>query len=272
MAILLKNGKKLPLLGIGTFQATEDSIVHALHKGVRHIDSATRYGNQEMVCRAVKRSGISPDKIYLTLKHNRTDFTRGVRGAVEESLKSLEMKIDVLLVHTPDEDLPMGKILEELVILQHEGKIGGVGVSNFTPSQMQWCMERHFPILINQVEFHPFFQQWEVKRYCDEKGVVLCGYRPLAGGRLVDDVRLKALAEKYHKSPAQIAWRWALQLGIPVVSKVSAEKHLNEYVDVFDFQLTEKEMEKIQLLHQVAYRKRGNSLDPASAKPGSSWG
>lgn len=271
MAIVLKNGKQLPLLGVGTSKVTEETVVHALEKGVRHIDAATGYANEEMVCRAIKKAGIGNHPLFLTVKHNRNDFEKGVRYSVEKSLRDLDRKIDLLLVHSPDEDLPMGKILDELVLLQGEGKIGGVGVSNFTQPQIKWCVERHFPILVNQVEFHPLFQQWELKRYCDEKGVALCAYRPLAKGKVCQDDRLKAIGEKYHKSAAQVAWRWALQLGMPVVSKVSGQ-HVDEYMSLFDFQLTEKEMEQIQLINQKEQGQTCTGPWSNSVKPGANWG
>lgn len=272
MAISLKNGKNLPLLGIGTSKILEDSLLRALEKGVRHIDTATGYGNEAIIYRAIKHAKMSHDQLFLTVKHNREDFEKGVRHSVERSLRALEAKIDMLLVHTPDEDLPMGKILEELVQLQAEGKIGGIGVSNFTLAQLQWCVDRHFPVLVNQVEFHPFFQQWELKRYCDEKGIALCAYRPLAKGRAADDPRLKAIGDKVHKSASQVAWRWLLQLGHPLVSKVSSESHLNEYLNLLDFQLSEKDMEEILQLNQNEQGQTCIGPWSSSIKPSSGWG
>lgn len=270
MAIVLKNGKQLPLLGVGTSKVTEETIVHALEKGVRHIDAATGYANEEMICRAIKKAKIGSHPLFLTLKHNRNDFAKGVRYSVEKSLRELDQKIDLLLVHSPDDDLPMAKILDELVQLQAEGKIGGVGVSNFSQQQIKWCMERHFPILVNQVEFHPLFQQWELKRCCDEKGVVLCAYRPLAKGTVCHEQRLKLIGERYHKSAAQVAWRWALQLGIPVVSKVSGQ-HVDEFMNLFDFQLNEKEMEEILLINQKEQGQTCTGPWSSSIKPGAKW-
>ncbi len=272
MAVLLKNGKKLPLLGIGTSKILEDSLVRALEKGVRHIDSATGYGNEAIVYRAIKHSKIPQDQVFLTVKQNREDFEKGVRHSVERSLRALETHIDLLLVHTPDEDLPMGKILEELVQLQGEGKIGGIGVSNFTLAQLRWCVERHFPVLVNQVEFHPFFQQWELKRYCDEKGIALCAYRPLAKGRAAREPCLKGIGDKYHKSASQVAWRWMMQLGHPLVSKVSSDLHLNEYMNLLDFQLSEKEMEEILLLNQNEQGQTCVGPWSSSVKPSPHWG
>lgn len=269
MAVVLKNGKKLPSLGIGTHKIQEDHVMHALKKGVQHIDAATGYDNLPMIKDAIHDSGVSVDQLFLTLKLNRVDFENGVRDSVEKCLRTLGVKIDLLLIHTPDDDLPMGRILEELSRLQTEKKIGGIGVSNFTLPQLKWCVERNFPVLVNQVEFHPYFQQWELKRYCDNKGIVLCAYRPLGKGKVCSDEKLKAIGSKYRKSPAQVAWRWALQLGMPIISKVSAEQHLDEYVNLFDFQLTEKELEEIQKL---------NTSEPTcigywseSIKPGHQW-
>jgi len=253
--ITLNNGQKMPQLGLGVYKmppgkATEQAVRWALEAGYRHIDTAKFYSNEASVGQAVRDSGIARDKVWITTKLWPTDFLHP-RKAFEASLKRLGMDyVDLYLLHFPAPvmalNLKLWAVLESLV---GAGLCKSIGVSNYSAGQLQKVLSQaRIKPVVNQVRCSPFNYPKELHEFCQQQGVAFEAYSPLTQGSQLDNQALRAIADKYHKSSAQVLLRWALQQGMIVIPKSQHQERIKENADIYDFELSANDMTKLSLL------------------------
>lgn len=247
--------QQVPVPGLGTYQLTgkegEQTIAHAIALGYRHIDSAHYYRNEEAVGNATKKSGVERTQFFITTKVWPTDFTaKKFIPSVEESLRKLKSDyIDLLLLHWPGEDDANERGVDCLLDCLHKKYTRLIGVSNFNITQLEKA-RRHAPIFCNQVEYHPYINQREMLNYVQKHDLLMTAYTPLARGKVSKDKTLISLAEKYGKTSTQIALRWLVQQkNVCPIPKGGSEKHLLENLQLFDFQLSDDDMQTIYALN-----------------------
>lgn len=253
MEYVTKNETEVPALGLGTWQLKGEECVKAvktaLAAGYRHVDTAQAYGNEEKVGKGIEESDVAREDVFLTTKVWRDNLNREkLRDSVEESLEKLGTDyVDLLLIHWPFEEMALEAVLEEMEQLVEEDKVRNIGVSNFTAEQIDEAQDlSDESLMTDQVEYHPFLDQSEVLEKCREHDMMLTAYSPLARGDVVGNRTLKEIGESYGKSEAQVALRWLLQQeDVVAIPKASSEKHIRQNLDIFDFRLSEEEMEKI---------------------------
>lgn len=252
---ILSNGVQMPILGYGVFQVTKEEcercVLDALKAGYRSIDTAQSYFNEEEVGNAIAKSGIPREQIFLTTKVWVEHYGyEEAKTSVLESLRMLKTNyIDLMLLHQPFSDYyGAWRALEELY---EEGKIRAIGVSNFYPDRMvDIASFAKIRPMVNQVETHPYNQQIMAKQYMDKYGVQMEAWAPFGEGRggLFEDKTLKAIGAKYNKSTAQVMLRWHIQRGVVVIPKSTHYERMVENFNVFDFALSEEDMEQIKML------------------------
>lgn len=259
--VLLNNGQTMPILGIGTYRLSqneaENSVYWALRDGYRLIDTAHIYGNEEGVGKGIKRAisdGIvTREEIFVTTKMWTSDYDDG-ENAIEESLRRLDLDyIDLMILHhsQPSNDVTAYQAMEKAV---KDGKLRSIGLSNYYTAE-------DFDRLVNattitpailQNETHPYYQSKEMKEHLKQYGTVLESWFPLGGRgntqRLFDDETISAIAADHHKTSAQIILRWHLQTGNIAIPGSSNEAHIQENYEIFDFSLTDEEMQRLTAL------------------------
>lgn len=248
----LNNGVKMPYLGLGVFQCEKvtNSVLYALESGYRHIDTAAIYNNEVEVGQAISQSGIDRNKVFLVSKVWNTDqgFNNTIK-AYQQSLNKLKVEyLDLYLIHWPVKDtfVETWKALEHLY---EKGKVRAIGVSNFLKHHLEELLPNSSIIpMVNQMEFHPYLIQQELVDYCNLNGIQYEAWSPLMRGKIVEIELLKNLALKYGKTIAQIVLRWDLQRGIITIPKSSNEKRIVENASLFDFELSQEDMESIDRL------------------------
>ncbi len=253
--ITLNNGIKMPQLGYGVYQVTQEEcercVLNALKTGYRAIDTAQSYFNEEQVGAAIEKSGVARKDIFLTTKvwieHYGYEETK---ASVLESMRKLRTDyLDLCLLHQPFSDYyGAWRALEELY---EAGKIRAIGVSNFYPDRLvDLCSFARIRPIVNQVEVHPFNQQIEAKQWMDKYGVQIEAWAPFGEGRggMFEHPVLNEIGAKYNKSAAQVILRWHLQRGVVVIPKSTHPERMQENLNVFDFALSEEDMTKIALL------------------------
>lgn len=175
---------------------------------------------------------------------------QSVTQTCEQALKELHVDyLDLYLMHYPDRDLSMPQIIEELGSLLDSGKVRGVGVSNFTIKHLEDVLPTGVPLCANQVEYHPYLNQKALLAFCQQHQIHLISFRPLGKGALVEDPLLIEIAKKYGRTPAQIAIRWIMQKGLPVIPKASSKQHIEENFAI-DFELNEEDFARLDHLDQ----------------------
>ncbi|MBD3107423.1 aldo/keto reductase [Bacillus sp. AGMB 02131] len=254
--VVLNNGIKMPIIGFGVYQiddpaVCEQSVYDALMTGYRLIDTAAAYQNEEAVGRAIKRSGVPRDELFVTTKLwiQDTGYEKA-KKAFEKSLNRLQLKyIDLYLIHQPFGDVyGSWRAMEELY---HEGKIKAIGVSNFESDRLiDLIIHNQVVPAVNQVETHPFCQQIEANKVMKEYNVQIESWAPLTEGRnhLFENETLLSIANKYNKSVAQVVLRWLTQRGVIVIPKSVHKERIVENFNIFDFELSDTDMEKIHAL------------------------
>lgn len=266
--IKLNDGNIIPPIGFGTYKATEqegiESVKQALKNGYRLLDGAARYENEEAVGKGIKESGVSREDVFITTKVWREHLGyEETKKAFYTSLKQLGLDyIDLYLIHWPANYKNFGdnwkkvnadtwRALEDL---QEEGKIKSIGVSNFLVEHLEALLETAKVIpAINQIEFHPGYWQQEVKEYCNKKNIIVEAWSPLARGRVFNNELLQKIAEKHHKSIPQICLRWCLQHHVIPIPKSTTVDRIIDNIDIFDFELSEKEMLEINEIPQMGF-------------------
>ena len=249
-------GEKVPSLGFGTWRLSRQECVWAVERalalGYRHIDTAQIYANEDEVGRAIRNSGVDREGIFLVTKVWTSSFSYDdVIRSTHESLKKLQTEyVDLLLMHWPNPSVPLKETLGAMSELQEEGSVKHVGVSNF-PSYMVEEATRHATVFCNQVEYHRYRAQDELLRQAREMDYLLTAYSPVAKGRVSNDATLKEIGEAYSKTPVQVALRWLIQQEkVVAIPKAASEDHLRSNFDIFDFELSDEEMERIFALRR----------------------
>ena len=255
MYVELSNGVKMPQLGYGVYQVTQDEcercVRDALEVGYRHIDTAQSYFNEEQVGAAVAASGIDRADLWLTTKVWLEHYGEGAtRASVEDSLRKLGTDyLDLVLLHQPFGDA-FGA-WRDLVRLYEEGKIRAIGISNFYVDRMvEFCEFNDVNPMVNQMERHPLNQNTELQEWEAKYNVVPEAWAPFGEGRggLFENPVLAQIAAAHGKSTAQVMLRWNLQRGVVVIPKSVHRERMEQNLDVFDFELTAEEMAQIALL------------------------
>jgi diketogulonate reductase-like aldo/keto reductase len=243
----------VPTVGLGTWELAGkqcyDAVSTALELGYRHVDTAQLYENEWAVGRAIADADVDREDVFVTTKINPMNRSpRDIRESVDASLDRLGVEaVDLLLIHWPNPVADLETVMTTMSDLQVEGKTRHIGVSNFGVDRLRRAQEHaHVPVATNQVQFHPFYPQRELLRYCQDAGVMLTAYSPLAQGGVLDDDVLTEIGERYDKSPAQVAVRWAVQHeNVHAIPKSTSREHLADNLDVFDFSLTRAEHDRI---------------------------
>lgn len=250
----LNNGVKMPMAGIGTFLLSPDeaeaSVLSALEAGYRLIDTANAYVNEKAVGRAMKKSGVPREEIFLETKLWPSFYEQ--EDAVEKTLERLDTDyIDLLLIHQPAGNYMAGYRLMEKAY--KEGKVKAIGLSNFDDEKIQEILDNcEVKPAVLQTEVHPYSQEKELKKFLAKEGIVIQAWYPLGHGdkALLQDQVFTALAEKYGKSNAQIILRWHIQDGNIVIPGSKNPDHIKANFDLFDFELSEEEMKQIAAMDQ----------------------
>ncbi len=251
--IALRGGAQIPQLGFGVFQVppaeTAEAVTRALKAGYRHIDTAAAYRNEAAVGQAIRASGLDRGEVFVTTKCFNDDHGRErARRAFHASLERLEMDyVDLYLIHWPvpahDRYVETWKAFIEL---RDEGLIRAIGVSNFQPAHLERVVaETGETPALNQIELHPYLQQQGLRHEHEQLGVVTESWSPLAQGLVLEDPVILTAAEAHARTPAQIVIRWHLQLGNVVIPKSVTPQRIEQNFDVFDFELSDAEMEAI---------------------------
>ena len=254
--VKLNNGVEMPILGFGVFQVTdqaecERSVVDAIGSGYRLIDTAESYLNEEAVGKAIKRSGVPRQDLFVTTKlWIQSDGYKGAKGAFERSLKRLQLDyLDLFLIHQPYGDV-YGE-WRALEALYKEGRVRAIGVSNFQPDRLiDLIIHNQIAPAVNQVETHPFHQQNETQQFLLGNNVQMESWGPFAEGKnnIFHNELLQSIGDKYKKSIAQVILRWLIQRGVVAIPKSVRKERMEENFDVFDFQLSGEDMAAIKSL------------------------
>ncbi len=250
------DGGEMPKLGLGTWELKGKScsqiVEMALNIGYRHIDTARMYENEKAVGRGLADSGLPREDFFLTSKVFRDSLApKDVRTSCEASLKDLGTDhLDLLLIHWPNDAVPLADTLGAMSDLRVEGKIRHLGVSNFTSKLLQEAAElTDSPIFCNQVEFHPLLDQRKLLACQYDLDIPLVAHSPLAQGRILRNRVLIDIAKKYELSPVQLALHWITQHErVAAVPKTSSETHLHENLDIFSIHLERDDIEAIDAL------------------------
>ena len=254
--VTLNNGVKMPILGFGVFQiadlaACEQSVVDAIEVGYKLIDTAQSYGNEEAVGKAIKRSGVPREELFITTKLWVSDYgEEKAKKAFEASLERLQLdSLDLYLLHQPFGDVHGSwRALEKL---HKEGKIKAIGVSNFYPDRvMDLIMANEIVPAVNQIEVNPLYQRYDDQKFLEENKVQTEAWAPFAEGRnnLFQNEILVAVGKKYGKSVGQVVLRWLMQRNIVALAKSTHKERIAENFDLFDFELSDDDMRQIATL------------------------
>ncbi|MED4400391.1 aldo/keto reductase [Metabacillus fastidiosus] len=253
----LHNGVKMPWFGLGVYKVEDgqeviNSIKSAIKAGYRSIDTAAIYKNEEGVGQAVKEAGIPREQLFITSKvWNSDQGYESTIAAFHESLKKLDLDyLDLYLIHWPVKET-YKETWKAMETLYKEGKVKAIGVSNFHIHHLEDLMEEAEIIpMVNQVEYHPRLTQKELLSFCQNNNIQLEAWSPLARGRFFDDPILIELSQKYEKTAAQIILRWDLQTGVVTIPKSVHEHRIIENANIFDFELSNEDIAKIDSLNQ----------------------
>lgn len=249
--VKLNNGLEMPMIGFGTYQITPNTtllnVAKALRLGYRMIDTAQYYGNEEGVGEAIKESGLDREQLFVTTKVQTSGYEETKKGLDGSLLDFNQDYFDLVLIHWPmGNDLETYRALEDAY---QEGKIRAIGLSNFNELQVQEIID-HSSIkpVVDQIETHILWQQQRMHDYLTANNIVHESYAPLGEGNpgFLDIPILKEIGDKYQKTPAQVTLRYLIQCGIVVIPKSLNTKHMEENIDIFDFELNGEEMAKLR--------------------------
>jgi len=258
--VTLNNGVEMPILGFGVYQVPdaeecERSVSQAIETGYRLIDTAAVYQNEEAVGNAVKKSGVPREEIFVTTKLWVSDAGyENAKRAFEKSLRKLQLDyLDLYLIHQPYGDVyGAWRAMEELY---REGVIKAIGISNFPPDRvMDFIVHNEVVPAVNQIETHPFHQQTETQKFLSENNVQIESWGPFAEGRnnIFQNELLVSIAGKYEKTVAQVILRWLIQREVVVIPKSVRKERIVENFEVFNFELSVEDMDKVATLDTKA--------------------
>jgi diketogulonate reductase-like aldo/keto reductase len=256
--VKLNNGIEMPILGFGVFQVPdpeecERSVYDAIQTGYRLIDTAASYMNEEAVGKAIKRSGVPREELFITTKLWIQDAGyANTKKAFERSLNKLQLDyLDLYLIHQPYSDVHGSwRAMEEL---NKGGRVRAIGVSNFQPDRLMDILSFNEIVpAVNQIETHPFHQQIEAQKFLQANGVQHESWGPFAEGKndLFKNELIASIGKRYNKSIAQVVLRWLTQRGIVAIPKSTRKEKMEENFNIFDFQLSVEDMASIETLDQ----------------------
>tara|TARA_R110002049_G_scaffold133950_1_gene293352 strand:- start:3690 stop:4532 length:843 start_codon:yes stop_codon:yes gene_type:complete len=263
----LNDGHEIPIIGFGTYKSIEqegiDSITSAISNGYSLIDTAAIYRNEDAIGKAIKASGVSRENLFITTKLWRENLGyESTKKELQNSLKRLNLDyIDLYLIHWPANDKNYDnwqktnsdtwKAMEEL---QADGKIKSIGVSNFFKEHLEALFQTANVIpSINQIEFHPGYWQQELVEYCKRRNIVVESWSPLARGKVFGNKVLVEIAKKHNKSVSQVCLKWIIQHEVIAIPKSTSLKRIEENINLFDFELTTADMERINNLPEMGF-------------------
>ena len=264
------HGAVMPVIGYGTMELPQrpvELVAAAIAAGYRAIDTARKYGTEQFVGEGIRASKIARNELFVTTKvteenAREADFMR----SIETSLKTLGLDyVDLLLVHWPQPKVPFKETLGALAKAKRQGMTRHIGVSNFTLAMLDEavsvCPE---PLVTNQVEYHAYLPQDRMLAALKRHGMILTAYCPVARGKLLADPVVAEIAKTHHKTPAQVCLRWLVQQpGVTAVPRALEERHIVENLDIFDFTLSDDEMQRLSALR----RKQVRIADPPERAP-----
>ena len=269
--LLLANGRTLPLAGLGLYKVLDEgelrtAVRTAMDAGIRLFDTASYYKNEEFLGEVLSMCGIPRNELFITTKIWNTAQRLGdVRGSLERSLERLRLDyVDLYLIHWPVPGC-FTQTWSEMQDLRDEGLIRTIGVSNFEISHLEQlaATSEELPA-VNQIECHPLWSRTDLVDYCQQKGIALQAYAPLARGMYSDRPILKQIGETHGKQATQVGLRWLMQRNISVIPKSTRPERIRENFDLFDFSLSETEMETINQMNED-FRSAGIPEDMAGA-------
>jgi 2,5-diketo-D-gluconate reductase A len=256
--IELNDGNRIPQLGFGVFQIdpseTVEAVTHALEVGYRHIDTAEMYGNEREVGEGIRQSGLDRGDVFVASKLNNSFHEPdAARRAFDGTLEALGFDyVDLFLIHWPLPTLYDGdyvstwRTLEEF---KEQGRARSIGVSNFQVEHLErLAAETDTVPAVNQIELHPYFQNREVRAYDEDHGIATEAWSPIAQGEVLDDEAVGEIAERVGRTPAQVVLRWHVQRGNIVFPKSVTPERIRENFEIFDFELEESDLERIDEL------------------------
>jgi 2,5-diketo-D-gluconate reductase A len=253
-ARVLADGNEIPLLGLGVWQVppgpdTENAVRWALELGYRHVDTAQAYGNEESVGRALRDSGVPRDEIFITTK-----FFPAQQDPEAEARRSLERlgvdHVDLYIIHWPQGGPTWA--WPGMEAARERGHARSIGVSNFSVSELDELMSvARTPPVVNQVQFSPFEYRRKLLEACVQRGVALEAYSPLGTGRHLSDERVRQIAVRAQRTPAQVLLRWCVQRDLVVIPKSTHRDRIGENAQIFDFALPEDDMAALDALDQT---------------------
>lgn len=270
---ILNNGIKMPMEGFGVFQITdpaqcEQVVLDAIESGYRLIDTAAAYMNEESVGRAIKKSGVPREELFITTKLWVQDASyEGAKAAIQTSLDKLGLDyLDLYLIHQP-----MGDYYGAYRAMEEEykaGRLKAIGVCNFYPERLvDLCLNVEVKPAVNQVELHPFFQQENALKVMKEYGVQPEAWGPFAEGKygIFTNEKLTTIANKYGKSVAQVVLRWNVQRGVVVIPKTVNKNRMEQNIDIWDFELSKEDMDIISTM-DIGHSEIVDHSDPEFVK------
>lgn len=252
MQFIEANGAKIPAIGLGTWELRGKTcarlVEQALKLGYRHVDTAQVYENEREVGDGLRASRVRRDDLFVTTKIWTNHFApNDLERSAKESLTKLRLsEVDLLLLHWPNPHVPLAETLGALAHAKKLGMARHIGVSNFTVALIDEavaaCPE---PLVCDQVEYHPYLDQTKVREACARHGMALVAYSPVARGRIKNDETLARIGQTHGKTVGQVCLRWLVQQNVAAIPRTSKIERLSENIDIFDFALSEEEMQAI---------------------------
>ena len=263
----LNNGVKVPCIAFGTYKAAEgnsaDIIAAAIDEGYRYFDTASFYATEEYLAEAIQKSGLPREDFFIATKLWKEEMGyEETLAAFERSSKRLNADyIDLYLIHWPKPthdyenwkqlNIDTWKALEKLY---KEGKVRAIGVSNFLPHHLDNLFENcEIKPMVDQIEYHPGYTQEATVQYCKQHDILVQAWSPIARGRILQDVTLIEMAEKYSVSVAKLALRFCIQNEVLPLPKASSKERMRENMDLFDFEISDEDMKRLNTLPQIGW-------------------
>ncbi|WP_024508656.1 aldo/keto reductase [Bradyrhizobium sp. ARR65] len=252
MQFIEANGARIPAIGLGTWELRGRTcariVEQALKLGYRHIDTAQVYENEREVGDGLRAAGVKRDEVFLTTKVWTNHFAPNdlERSAKESLVRLRQPHVDLLLLHWPNPHVPLAETLGALAHAKRLGLTRHIGVSNFTVALIEEAVKAcPEPLVCDQVEYHPYLDQAKVKAACAQAGMAVVAYSPVAKGKIKNDGTLLRIGRTHRKTPAQVCLRWLVQQNVSAIPRTSRIERLSENIDIFDFALSDEEMEQI---------------------------
>lgn len=250
--VKLHSGRAMPVIGLGTWQLTDhtaDTVDYAIKLGYRLIDTSSDYGSQAGIGEAIRNSPIDRKDLFVTTKVEETD---DAYEATKQYLGEMGLDYaDLILIHRPPDEGAGEELWSGLIKAKSEGFTKDIGVSNYSEALILELIETTSEVpVVNQIEWSPFGHSDMMLEFCKSRGIIIQAYSPLTRVERLDDEQLVVIAEKYGKTPAQILIRWNLQQGVVPLPKASQRPHLEENIDVFDFEISPDDMSHLSSLNE----------------------